>query len=86
MSILYRRGVLSGSAAAWSREITVGSELVEGGGWDGEGEGASRMLEPSQTAAEKLITSPTQHQHLPKADQPDTAVTKAAHTVPKQTY
>lgn len=65
VSILYCPGVLSGSRAAWSREITVSGRglVVE---WGRVGEDGSQLLEPCQRTVEKSITFPTQHQHLPK--------------------
>lgn len=57
MSILSCPGVLSGSRAAWSREITLGIMGAAGWGWGG-GEDDSQLLERCQTTAEKSITFP----------------------------
>lgn len=84
MSILYRPGVLSGSRTAWSREITVSGRglIVEGGG-------LVKMVlgcwSPArESTAEKSITFPTQHQHLPRLTEAD-QLTPTAPSTPEQT-
>lgn len=66
MSILYCPGVLSGSRAAWSTEITVSSEGGGAGSWGGWWRLFLGCWSPARRLQRNPLLFPTQHQHRPR--------------------